>query len=156
MTSSTSRPRITSGAFRPAVALGSRSARRRGVVLLLVLAYITLTGGLLAVVGVSAAQLARLGMRERETIMVRQMLDSGLAWACAHRADSPREGEISLDAALILPPEAKGTVTLTTFRKQAGNTIAVTVTAILQHNERKIKRTTEFRMDGKPGIPAPF
>jgi len=155
MTSSTNCLRITSRAFQPAVSSGFPSRKRRGVVLVLVIVYLALAGGLLVVVGGSVAQLARLGQRERETIIVRQMLDSGFAWARAHRADLPQAGEMSLDASLLLPPEAKGTVTLTTSRKEAGSTIIVTVTAELQHNERNVSRTTEFRMDGRPEIPAP-
>jgi hypothetical protein len=121
-----------------------RNVRRRGAVLLLVIAYIAVAFGLLTLLGVSGMHLMRMARQEREAATVRQMLDSGLAWARSHRDNPPVEGVVTLDADRLTGPEARGSITVTFAPDDKPS--SVRVTAHLQHHGRTRGRSVTFSL----------
>ena len=67
----------------------TRPRSARGTVMVVVVVLITLAGGLLAVVGSTVAQLVRANRRGSDAAIVRQMVDSGVAWAGQHAGQWP-------------------------------------------------------------------
>jgi hypothetical protein len=121
-----------------------RNVRRRGAVLLLVIAYIAVAFGLLTLLGVSGTHLVRMARQERKAATARQMLDSGLAWARSHRDNPPVEGVATLDASRLMGPEASGTITVTFA--PADKASLVRVTAHLQHHGRTSSRSVTYSL----------
>ena len=90
---------------------GSAGARP-SFVLLLVLVFIVLAGSLLVLMTGGTAQFMRTCRQEHTSLILRQLIDSGRAWADAHDLPRPEAGPIELDAIDILPSEATGSVTI--------------------------------------------
>jgi hypothetical protein len=123
----------------------TRNVRRRGAVLLLVIAYVAVAFGLLTLLEVSGTHLMRIAGQEREAATVRQILDSGLAWARSHRDNPPVEGVATLDAGRLLGPEARGTITVAFAPDDTPS--SVRITAHLQHHGRTKSRSVTLSLD---------
>ena len=129
---------------RPVGAAGPRTyTARRGVVLVLVLVYIVLAGSLMLLTTASVGQLIRTDRSAHHSILLRQLIDSGRAWADAH-GDLPTETPITLDPADILPEDASGTVTIT-LRPDPPVTVVIEVR--LQLHRQAFTRTAVFPFD---------
>ncbi len=120
---------------------------RRGLVLLLVLVYMVLAGSLMLTTAASTGQLVRTGRSEHVSVLLRQLIDSGYAWADAHGA-LVLETPITLDAADILPPDGSGDVTIIVDRRTPG---AMLIKARLQLHYRQFTRTA--RLPARPSAP---
>ena len=70
---------------------GGRS-KQRATVMVLVLIFLVVAGGLLGVVGATVAQLVRTTRTESDRAVLRQMIDGGVAWAHLHSRNWPRAG----------------------------------------------------------------
>ena len=119
---------------------GRTRASRRSVVLVLVLVYMALAGSLMVLTTASTGQLVRTSRHEHASILLRQLIDSGRAWACA-RADLRAETPITLDAADILPPESSGHVTIVI---KPGKPETVVIEVQLQLRGRRFARSGMF------------
>lgn len=119
---------------------GRTRASRRSVVLVLVLVYIVLAGSLMVLITASTGQLVRTGRHEHSSILLRQLIDSGRAWAYA-RADVRADTPITLDAADILAAESSGQVTIVV---KPGNPETVVIEARLQLHGRRFTRSGTF------------
>ncbi|UCC29265.1 MAG: hypothetical protein JSU86_13810 [Phycisphaerales bacterium] len=119
---------------------GRTRASRRSVVLVLVLVYIVLAGSLMVLTTTSTGQLVRTGRHEHASILLRQLIDSGRAWAYA-RADVHVETPITLDAAEILPAESSGHVTIVV---KPGKPETVLIEAQLRLHGRPFTRSGTF------------
>jgi len=90
--------------------------------MLVSLILIALAGGLLAVVGFATKELVQLDRLESRNVVLRQMIDSGAAWARRRAADWPsNEGRLDsprLAADGIVPPPYRGSILL---QSQAGD-----------------------------------
>lgn len=126
---------------------GRVRASRRSVVLVLVLVYIVLAGSLMVLITASTGQLVRTSRHEHASILLRQLIDSGRAWAYA-RADVQAETPITLDAADILPGESSGNVTIVV---KPGRPETVLIEAQLQLRGRRFTRSGTFV--GRPAAP---
>ena len=125
--------------YRPVRTAGRRIyTSRRSVILVLVLVYIVLAGSLMLLTTASVGQLIRTNRSAHHSILLRQLTDSGRAWADA-RENLPMETPIALDPASMLPAEVSGTVTIT-LRPDPLPTI--TIEAELQIHGRAITSTT--------------
>lgn len=109
--------------------------RRRAMVLLLVLAYIVLAGGLVAIISASIAQLARSSRHENTAAIMRQLIDSGYDWATAH----PNQA-IELDGAAVAGPDGSAHVVVT----PDATTGRVRVEATLVLNNHTHTRSASF------------
>ena len=85
--------------------------RRRGFVLILVLAYLVLAASLLVTVTGSIAQLVHTTQSEQASMLLRQLTDSASAWAAQNRA-AWTGAEVSLNGAGMVPPGASAVVTV--------------------------------------------
>ena len=119
---------------------GRTQAFRRSVVLVLVLVYIALAGSLMVLTTASTGQLVRTSRHEHASILLRQLIDSGRAWACA-RTDLPAETPIVLDAADILPPESSGNVNIVV---KSGKPETVVIEVQLQLRGRRFAHSSTF------------
>jgi len=90
--------------------------------MLVSLILIALAGGLLAVMGFATKELVQLDRLESRNVVLRQMIDSGAAWARRRAADWPsNEGRLDgprLAAEGIVPPPYRGSILL---RPQPGD-----------------------------------
>lgn len=119
---------------------GRTRASRRSVVLVLVLVYIVLAGSLMVLITASTGQLVRTSRHEHASILLRQLIDSGRAWAYA-RADVHAETPITLDAADVLPAESSGHVTIVV---KPGKPETMLIEAQLQLHGRRFTRSGTF------------
>lgn len=130
------------------------SARRpRGVVLLLVLVYIVLALGLLTLITASASQLSRVHRHEGTALILRQMIDSGHAWALVHQNDNMDSGAVTLDAQQLLPAAASGTVTVITTRDPSNERPIFTLSAELSTPDRTVTSSATFAHPAWDSLP---
>jgi len=115
-------------------------------VLLLALAYIALTVGLLALIAAGASQLGRVDRHERQALILRQMIDSGRAWALVHQNDEANPSAVTLDAQELIPAPASGAITVVSTRGTPDTRATVTVIAQLQLRapERTLTKSATF------------
>ncbi|MFQ5414995.1 MAG: hypothetical protein ACE5E6_11105 [Phycisphaerae bacterium] len=66
-----------------------KSPRPRGAALIVVLVYLVMAGALLAVIAAGTAQFARTARHEHASLLLRQLIDSGHAWATARVSVQP-------------------------------------------------------------------
>lgn len=90
---------------------GLRTARP-GAVLVLVLFFVALAGGLAVLMSGSASRLARTTRSQHETMLLRQLMESGKEWVRAHE-EFAGEATTALDGSGILPDGLAGRITLT-------------------------------------------
>ncbi len=114
----------------------TKVSRKRGTMMILVLLLIFLAGGLLAVLGTSVTDLVRTDRVESDRVLVRQAIDSGVAWAKAHRdmwpmVDGLRQA-VELDHASSPTGRLRRTVTITPLGDSAGGLGEIEVEAVLQ------------------------
>lgn len=124
---------------------------RHAFMLLLVLVFIVLATALVFLTAAGTAQFARSAGAERTSILLRQMIDSGIAWARTNRsAGSETESQstaprpIVLDAAGIVPSPGTGEIRLT-FLNGAGS--VVIVEAILERYNRRHRRVARVALE---------
>lgn len=125
--------------------------RRQAFMLLVVLVFIVLATTLVLLTAAGTAQFARSAGAERTSILLRQMIDSGIAWARTNRG---RRGEtasqstpprsIVLDAAGIIPSPGTGEIRLT-FLNDARS--AVIVEAIFERHNKRHRRLVKVSME---------
>ncbi len=124
-----------------------RDGLRRGLVLVLVLVCMTLAGALLVIISQSLAQQAKTVRHERQALILRQLIDSGHAWAYAHPDQWGSETGVSLDASAIAPPDGGATVPISVLLSlgsgPAGRETLV-ITARLTIHGRSVERTSRF------------
>ena len=125
--------------------------RRQAFMLLVVLVFIGLATTLVLLTAAGTAQFARSAGAERTSILLRQMIDSGIAWArtngsmgskIANQATAPRP--IVLDAAGIIPSPGTGEIRLTILN---GARSVVIVEAIFERHNRKHRRLVQVSME---------
>lgn len=95
-----------------AVQIKGHRVARSGAVLVLVLFFIVLAGGLAVLMSGSASRLARTTRSQHETMLLRQLVESGNDWLRAHE-ESIGQATVALDGSGILPDGLSGRVTLT-------------------------------------------
>ena len=117
-----------------------RAATQRGVVLLLVILFIALASSLLVLVMAGTVDLVRTTRHEHESILLRQLTDSGHAWVRAHGVPEHDEA-VTLDASTILPEGVSGAVKIS-LKKQTPNVVFISVRAGFP--DRVLARTTRF------------
>ena len=125
--------------------------RRQAFMLLVVLVFIVLATTLVLLTAAGTAQFARSAGAERTSILLRQMIDSGIAWARTNRSigsetasQSPAPRPIVLDAAELVPSPGTGEIRLTFLN---GPPSAVIVEAILERHNRKHRRLVQVSME---------
>ena len=119
-----------------------RAAARRSVVLLLVILFIALASSLLVLVMAGSVDFVRTTRHEHESILLRQLTDSGHAWVRAHGAPEHDE-PITLDASMILPEDVSGAVKIS-LAGQAPHVVSISVRA--SYPDRELVRTTRFSL----------
>jgi hypothetical protein len=108
--------------------------------LVLAIFFIFLATSLATLIMAGSAQLIRTAGHEHEAILLRQMIDSGRAWALSH---TPRPAApVALSGADLLPEGSSGEVRID-FDPNAGD---VVVTAALKRNSRELSQTSRFRL----------
>lgn len=117
-----------------------RSGVRGGAVLVLVLFYIVLAGSLSVLLSASMARLVRTERSAHEFIVVRQLLDSGRAWAEAHR-DALAAEPVTLSAEALVGEGKTGSVTMRIDPNHPGELI---VEVHVVTHSREIRRTVTF------------
>ncbi len=112
-----------------------RQDPRRAFSLVFVLTLVVLAAALLTMVTASVGQLVKVGRHESHEMQLRQMIDSGVAWARAHRNQWPHEaghpGVVALAGASLLPSVREATITLVPLADAHGVLYAVDVTAMV-------------------------
>ena len=124
----------------------TQTRSRRGVALVLALILLALAAGLLAILGLSVKQLVQLDRLESDRVVLRQMIDSGAAWANRHVADWPRtDGQLEcprLPAEDIVSSPCRGFITLRLASNEDGHIKHVVVEArLLRPRGRELSRT---------------
>ncbi len=125
--------------------------RRQAFMLLVVLVFIVLATTLVLLTAAGTAQFARSAGAERTSILLRQMIDSGIAWARTNRSlgsetasQSTAPRPVVLDAAGIIPAPGTGEIRLT-FSNSARS--AVIVEAIFERHNRKHRRLVQVSLE---------
>ena len=125
--------------------------RRQAFMLLVVLVFIVLATTLVLLTAAGTAQFARSAGAERTSILLRQMIDSGIAWARTNRrleSETARQSavppNIVLDAAGIIPTPGTGEIRLTFLN---GPPSAVIVEAIFERDNRRHRRLVQVSME---------
>jgi hypothetical protein len=115
----------------------NRGASQRGVALVVALMLLVLASGLLAIVGLTGKQLVQLDQVESDRATLRQMIDSGAAWARRHADDWPttagRLGCPQLDVDGIVPRACRGVITLRPESTNPAGLERVRIEARLDH-----------------------
>ena len=114
---------------------------RPSFVLLLVLVFIVLAGSLLVLMTGGTAQFVRTCRQEHTSLILRQLIDSGRAWADAHDLPRSQAVPIDLDATDILPPDASGRVRITAGADTPGT---VVIEAQFELHGRSYARNAAF------------
>lgn len=113
---------------------------RRGALLVMVLYFLVLVGSMAVLIMGNTSQLARTTRHAHEMVLLRQLVDSGKAWADAQAALLP--GVVTtLSGSGILPPDATGAIRITR-PKDAPD--AILVTAELNWPGRKLRKESAF------------
>jgi len=97
----------------PPAAPARPTSRRRGMVLIVVIICLALAGSLLVMISHSLTQQATTVRHERAELTLRQIIDSGRAWAGLHPEALTDTAGVSLDASSLAPADAVATVLLT-------------------------------------------
>ena len=125
--------------------------RRQAFMLLVVLVFIVLATTLVLLTAAGTAQFARSAGAERTSILLRQMIDSGIAWARTNRSrgsetasQSPAPRPIVLDAAGLVPSPGHGEIRLTFLN---GAQSVVIVEAIFERHNRKHSRVAQVALE---------
>lgn len=113
---------------------------RRGFALIVALAFVVVVAGLVAIVGHTMTRFARNDRRESDSMVARQLIDSGAAWARFHAAAWPTENDqprsIELDVSKLLTRPLNGSLILTPRNELSGVVTEVEVRATLQRPNR--------------------
>lgn len=110
--------------------------------LLLALFFIVVAASLATLIMANSSQLIATTRHEHEVIVLRQLTDSGLAWALAQggvKADAPAV----LGGDGILPAGVRGEVRLSRDEKAPDVIVIIAEVAFPRHNS---SRTTRYRM----------
>ncbi len=133
--------RVASRAADSGGALGARPLfQRRGLALVLVLFFFALVTGLGVVLTMHAGQQVRADRLRTFDVELRQMIDSGVAYARLHRSDWPEGGPaVTLDASTMTGGLRSARITLrpTLGPQLAVETIAVTARLDLPRNKTR-------------------
>ncbi len=109
----------------------------------MVLVFFALVTGMTVMLTLHTGQLARADHLRTLDIELRQMIDSGAAYARAHRDDWPAgEAPVVLDAADLIGPQRSGSVTLQPTFGPSGPVEAVTIIARLELPRNKTRTMT--------------
>jgi len=122
--------------------------QRRGMLLVLVLLYLALTTAVALVITAGTRQQVRVHAEERGELLLRQMLDSGVAWSAAAGEAWPVAGSVTLDAGLLAPTAQAAAVTLTPERNEDGHVRSVAIEARVEHGDRAQVRRAVWRRPG--------
>jgi len=115
------------------------------MVLIVVIICLALAGSLLVMISHSLTQQATTVRHERAELTLRQIIDSGRAWAGLHPEALTDTAGVSLDASSLAPADAVATVLLT-LEPVYDDTNMLVITAHLQVNTRHFERTSRFPM----------
>lgn len=125
--------------------------RRQAFMLLVVLFFIVLATTLVLLTAAGTAQFARSAGAERTSILLRQMIDSGIAWARTNRSmgsetasQSTAPRPIVLDAAGIIPTPGTGEIRLTFLN---GARSVVIVEAFFERHNRRHRRVARVALE---------
>lgn len=123
---------------------------RRAFMLLLVLVFIVLATTLVLLTAAGTSHFARSSGAERTSILLRQMIDSGIAWARTNRSGRSESAiqptssrPIVLEAAGIVPKPGNGEIRVT-FLDPAG--FNVTVEATFERYNRRHRRVVRVAL----------
>lgn len=108
--------------------------------MLLVILYIALASSLLVLVMAGSVDLVRTTRHEHESILLRQLTDSGQAWVRAHGVPD-RDKPVTLVASTILPEGVSGIVKISLVA-QTPDVVSISVRASFP--DRELTRTTRF------------
>lgn len=117
--------------------------------LLFVLVFIGLATTLVLLTAASTAQFALSAGSERTSLLLRQMIDSGIAWARTNRGtrsgttSEPRPGTIILDAAHLVPSPGTGEIRLT-YLNVAPPTVIVE--AVFERDNKRHRSVVQFAL----------
>ncbi len=114
---------------------------RRGAVLVLALFFIVLAGSLSVLLSGSLARMVRWERAGHESIVLGQLLDSGRAWADAHR-EAPAGGDVVLSAEALIAEGKTGTVKVSIDPTSPGE---IRVEARVTSREREVFQTAKYR-----------
>jgi len=114
--------------------------QRRGAMLVLLLLFIVLASSLAVLIMASAAQLARTNRHEQESILVRQIAASGLAWSRLRTGLRP-DAQTTLGADDVLPEGISGEVTIGRSGTPGG---VIVVIVHVRFPDHPITRTFRF------------
>ncbi|RJP35774.1 MAG: hypothetical protein C4547_08980 [Phycisphaerales bacterium] len=120
------------------------------MVLVVVLVCMTLAGSLIVLIGASLAQHATTVRQERIEMTLRQLIDSGRAWAevqaagaaGAERGLSP-PGAV-LDAGALAPPDAEATVEVSIETDARGVRTLIVTATLTREGDAPVRRTGRF------------
>ena len=118
----------------------SRTQARRGALLVLVLFFLVLIGSLTLLIMGNTSQLVRTTRNANELALLRQLVDSGKAWADA-QTELPPGVDTTLSAGGILPPDASGAVRIA---RPADAPDAILVAAELSWPGRTLRLESRF------------
>ena len=122
--------------------VGRVASARRGAMLVLALFFIVVATSLATLIMAGSAQLIRTTRFEHESILIRQLTDSGRAWVLAHKGLQPNI-LVTLSGEGLLPEGVSGEVRISPD-KDAQDVFIVTV--IVRFSGHDMSRTTRFRI----------
>lgn len=117
------------------------TTQRRGAMLVFALFLIVLATSLAALIMAGAAQLGRTTREAHESIVVRQLADSGLVWLRT-QSDLRTEARTTLPANGLLPEGVAGEVTV---GRSGGSAGVIVVTVHVRFPAHAVTRTFRFR-----------
>ncbi len=125
--------------------------RRHAFMLLFVLVFIVLATTLVLLTAAGTAQFARSAGGERTAILLRQMIDSGIAWARTNRSmgsetvnQSKTSRSIVLDAAELVPSSGTGEIRLAFVDDERS---VVIVEALFEQYGERHRRVAEVALE---------
>lgn len=115
---------------------------RRGAMIVLVIFVIFLAGILATLASARTVQLVRVTRQQRESIVLRQMADSALAWLKS-RPNWREAVPAVLDATRLVPDGTSGTVRISVSDAEPD---VVVIEARLTSGQKKRRLTTSFKL----------
>ncbi|MCH8149116.1 MAG: hypothetical protein IH987_14225 [Planctomycetes bacterium] len=123
--------------------------RRHAFMLLFVLVFIVLATTLVLLTAAGTAQFARSARSERTSLLLRQMIDSGIAWSRTNRGtgsettSEPQPRTIVLDAADLVPSPGTGEIRLTYLNVAPP---AVIVEAVFERDNKRHRSSAQVTL----------